>query len=147
MDKTLYLQLSVLMFLEFAIWGAWSPVLAARLLGPLKMSGKQTGWIYATLPLACVISPLIGGQIVDRWLPTEWFLAGAHLLAALFLWSAAKKTSFVGMFVAMGFYSLLYAPTLAMVNSLAFHHLPNPAQQKLQFPAHRGPPPSLDWVP
>ena len=52
MNWDLYLRLSALMFLEFAIWGAWMPVLAVRLLGPLKMSGKQTGWIYATLPLA-----------------------------------------------------------------------------------------------
>ena len=54
-----YIPLSLVMFLEYAIWGAWAPVLAARLLGPLKMSGKQTGWIYATLPLGCMVSPLI----------------------------------------------------------------------------------------
>ena len=42
MDTGLYIKLSALMFLEFAVWGAWYPVLAARLLGPLKFSGKQT---------------------------------------------------------------------------------------------------------
>ncbi|MCP4454634.1 MAG: nucleoside permease, partial [Planctomycetes bacterium] len=56
MDAKVYLSLSLMMFLEYAIWGAWSPVLSARLLGPLKMSGKQTGWIYGTLPLACMIA-------------------------------------------------------------------------------------------
>ena len=66
MDHKLYLLLSGMMFLEFAIWGAWSPVLAARLLGPLKMSGKQTGWIYGTLPLACIIAPLVSGQIANQ---------------------------------------------------------------------------------
>ena len=50
----LYLSLSGMKFLEFTIWGAWAPVLASRLLGPLKMSGKQLGWIYGTLPLACI---------------------------------------------------------------------------------------------
>ena len=40
-----------MMGLEYAVWGAWMPVLAVRLLGPLKMTGKQTGWIYATFPL------------------------------------------------------------------------------------------------
>jgi len=49
--------------------GAWSPVLASRLLGPLQMSGKQTGWIYGTIYLGCAISPLIAGQIADRWVP------------------------------------------------------------------------------
>ena len=66
MSWELYILLSGMMFLEFTIWGAWAPVLAARLLGPLKMSGKQLGWIYGTLPLGCIISPLLAGQIVDR---------------------------------------------------------------------------------
>ena len=44
MSWQVYVQLSLMMFLQFAVWGAWSPVLASRLLGPLKMSGKQTGW-------------------------------------------------------------------------------------------------------
>ncbi|HID23691.1 MAG TPA: MFS transporter, partial [Planctomycetaceae bacterium] len=41
-----YWTLSFAMFFEFAVWGAWAPALAPRLLGPLKMTGKQTGWIY-----------------------------------------------------------------------------------------------------
>ncbi len=65
MDVLLYIKLSAVMALEYAVWGAWMPVLAARLLGPLKFSGKQTGWIYATLPLACIVSPLISGQLAD----------------------------------------------------------------------------------
>ena len=51
-EWSVYIPVSLIMFFEYAIWGAWAPVLAARLLGPLKMTGKQTGWIYATLPLA-----------------------------------------------------------------------------------------------
>ena len=60
MEWKLYFALSILMFLEFAVWGAWYPVLAARLLGPLKFSGEQTGWIYAALPMACIVMPLLG---------------------------------------------------------------------------------------
>ena len=67
MSWQLYVQLSLMMLLQFAVWGAWSPVLASRLLGPLKMSGKQTGWIYGTIYIGCIISPLIAGQIADRW--------------------------------------------------------------------------------
>jgi MFS family permease len=66
MEWKLYFALSIAIFMEFAIWGAWAPVLAARLLGPLKMSGKQTGWIYATLPLACIVSPLVAGQLANE---------------------------------------------------------------------------------
>ena len=129
MDFQLYLRLSVMMFLEFAIWGAWAPVLASHLVGPLKMSGKQTGWIYATLWLGCVVSPFIGGQIADRWVATEWFLAIVHLVGGMVLLLAARKTRFWGLFGLMGLYSLLYAPTLALVNSLMFSHLTNPDAQ------------------
>jgi len=126
MSWELYFSLSAMMFLQFTIWGAWGPVLSGHLLGPLRMSAKQTSWIYATLPLACIVSPLIAGQVVDRWLATEWFLAGAHICGAGVLLFAARRNTFSGMFAALALHSLLYAPTLALVNSLAFHHLPHP---------------------
>jgi len=124
-----YLSLSLMMFLEFAIWGAWAPVLASHLLGPLKMSGKQVGWIYATLWLGCIVSPFIGGQIADRWVSTEYFLAAVHLAGGVILLFAARKRKFWGLFGLMGLYSLLYAPTLALVNSLMFAQLTNPDTQ------------------
>jgi len=123
MDWPLYIKLSVMMFLQFAVWGAWSPVLAARLLGPLKMSGKQTGWIYGTVFLGCIISPLIAGQIADRWIATQWFLSGAHLVGGVLLLTAAGRERFRPLFVVMGLYGLAFAPTLALVNSLMFKHL------------------------
>jgi len=118
-----------MMFLQFAIWGAWAPVLAAYLLGPMKLSGKQTGWVYATLWLACIVSPFIGGQIADRWVATEYFLAAVHLAGGVLLLIAARQRSFWGIFVLMGLYSLLYAPTLALVNSLMLSHLTDPDAQ------------------
>lgn len=127
MSGGLYLQLSLMMFLEFAVWGAWSPVLAARLLGPLKMSGKQVGWVYATIPLASIIAPLVVGQLVDKWINMEWFLVGAHLVGAVLLLVSAKRSSFGGVFGTMGLYALCYAPTLALVPALMFRHLPENA--------------------
>jgi len=123
MDWPLYILLSLMMFLQFAVWGAWSPVLAARLLGPLKFSGKQTGWIYGTLFLGCIISPLIAGQFADRWIATQWFLSGAHLIGGVLLLAAAGRKKFRPLFVVMGLYGLAFAPTLALVNSLMFRHL------------------------
>ncbi|HUW18760.1 MAG TPA: MFS transporter [Sedimentisphaerales bacterium] len=123
MEWDLYVRLSIMMFLEFAVWGAWAPVLASHLVGPLRMTGKQTGWIYATLWLGCIISPFIGGQIADRWVATQWFLAAVHLAGGIVLLLAARQTRFSGLFGLMGLYSLLYAPTLALVNSLMFRNL------------------------
>lgn len=123
MDWPLYIRLSLMMFLQFAVWGAWSPVLAARLLGPLKMSGKQTGWIYGTLFLGCIVSPLIAGQVADRWVPTQWFLSGAHLVGGVLLLLAARKRTFWGLFAVMALYALCYASSLPLVNSLMFSNL------------------------
>lgn len=129
MSTSLYVRLSVMMFLQFAVWGAWSPVLAARLLGPLKMSGKQTGWIYGTIFLGAIISPLIAGQIADRWVATQWFLAAAHLVGGVLLLVAAGRKTFWPLFAVMGLYALAFAPTLALVNSLMFSHLTDAAAQ------------------
>ncbi len=123
MNWTLYLQLSLMMFLQFAVWGAWSPVLASRLLGPLKMSGKQTGWIYGSIYIGCIVSPLIAGQIADRWVATQWFLAGAHLAGGLLLLAAARQRRFGPLLVVMLLYALAFAPTLALIYSLSFFHL------------------------
>ena len=142
MNWSVYTNLSLMMFLEFAIWGAWSPVLAARLLGPLKFSGKQTGWIYSTIPLACIISPLVAGQLADRWVNTEWILAVAHLVGAGLLFVAARQRKFAGLFVVMLFYSLCYAATLPLVNSLMFHQL---AERKLEINVHS--PNIFIWAP
>ena len=121
------------MALEYAVWGAWMPVLAARLLGPLKFSGKQTGWIYATLPLACIVSPLISGQLADRWLNAEWILAGAHLIGAVLLLIAAVQTRFAALFVIMFFYSVFYAATLPLVNAVLFANVTDAAWQGRVF--------------
>ncbi len=123
MDTKLYLALSFAMFMEYAIWGAWMPVLAARLLGPLKMTGKQTGWIYATLPLACIFMPLLSGQLADKYVNTEIILAVAHLAGAVLMFLAVRQTTFKNLFVVMFLYCVCFAATLPLVNSLMFSHL------------------------
>jgi nucleoside transporter len=127
MNWDLYLRLSVLMFMEFAIWGAWMPVLAVRLLGPLKMSGKQTGWIYATFPLACIFSPLASGYMADKWFNAEWIILVAHALGAVLLFIAAKQTKFWNLFATMFLYSICYTATLPLVNKILFTQYPQEA--------------------
>jgi len=123
MEWKLYLALSFAMFMEYAVWAAWMPVLAARLLGPLKMSGKQTGWIYATFPIACIFMPLVSGQLADKYVNTENILGVAHLLGAILMFIAVRKTTFKSLLVVMFLYSLCYAATLPLANSIMFHHL------------------------
>ncbi len=125
----LYLSISLMMYLDYAIRGSWAPVLSAQLLGPMKMTGRQTSWIYAMYPLACIVAPLIGGQIVDRAIATEWFLGGAHLASAAILLFAARATQFRPLLVLIGLHCLFFAPTLGLINSLAFTHMVDPKQE------------------
>jgi len=129
MSTTLYLQLSALMFMEYAVWAAWMPVLAARLLGPLQMTGKQTGWIYATLPLASMISPLFAGQLADKYVDTGYILAFCHGVGIVLLFLAARTKKFAPLFGVMLAYSMLYGATIPLVNSLMFSHLTDAGQQ------------------
>ncbi len=123
MDSALYWKLSALMALEFAVWGAWYPVLAARLLGPLKFSGKQTGWVYSALPLACIFMPLLAGYMADKYFNTEYILAVAHLAGMVLLFIASYRRDFKSLFTVILLYALCYAATLPLVNALMFHHL------------------------
>ena len=98
-------------------------VLAARLLGPLKFTGKQTGWIYATLPLACIIAPLIAGQIADQWVGVKWVLAVSHLAGAALLFLVVRQTKFWNLLGAMFAYSMCYAATMPLVNAALFENV------------------------
>ncbi len=119
------LRLGVMMFLQYAIWGAWAPVLSDYLQNNLGFDGIHTGIIYSLLPLATIIAPFIGGQIADRYLSGEKFIAVLQLLGgALLIW-VSTMSDYRLMVGVMLFYCLLYAPTLALTNSVAFINLKN----------------------
>ena len=125
MALNLRLRLGAMMLLQYVVWGAWAPVLSAYLQNTLHFTGWQTGALMALLPLACIISPFVGGQIADRWVSTQKFLGGAHLLGGLALLQLSRQTGYSSFWVWMLVYCLLYAPTLPLTNSLAFHHMRN----------------------
>jgi len=126
MNLSVRIRLSAMMFLQYAIWGAWAPVLWPYLVNPrpdgLGMTNPQAAFVFGLLWLACILAPFTGGQIADRWVPTQRFLGVVHLAGGVFLVLAAKASGFTGMAIMMAIYSLLYAPTLALTNSLGFHH-------------------------
>jgi MFS family permease len=63
----------LMMFLQYAVWGAWTPILALTLGNRLNATGAEIGAVYGVLWLACIITPFIGGQIVDRLMPSQVF--------------------------------------------------------------------------
>ena len=119
------LRLSVMMCLQYAIWGSWAPVLSAYLQNDLGFSGTQIGLIYSLLPLATIISPFLGGQIADRYFPTEKLIALLQLAGGGFLLLVAATTDYTTMIWLMLIYSILYAPTLALTNSIAMINMAN----------------------
>jgi len=116
-------RLGAMMFLQYTIWGSWMPVLSAYLQNNLGFNGVQTSLIYSLLPLATIISPFVGGQFADRWFPTQKVIAALQLAGGVLLIAMAGITAFTPMMWLMLLYSLIYAPTLALTNSIAFVNL------------------------
>ncbi|HJO03289.1 MAG TPA: MFS transporter [Acidobacteriota bacterium] len=116
-------QLGLMMFLQYAIWGSWAPVLSAYLLGDLSFGGTQVGFIYSLLPLATIIAPFVGGQIADRYFASEHTVAALQLSGGAVLLYAATLTDYRSLALVMFVYCLLYAPTLALTNSIAMSNL------------------------
>jgi nucleoside transporter len=118
----------MMMFLQYAIWGAWNPILG-QYVTTLKFSGVETAHLYNALPLACMIAPFIGGQLADRYLPTQYVLAGLHLLGGAVLLLIAGQTAFMPMLILMLVFAFLYAPTLALTNSISFKNMENTGKE------------------
>ncbi|MDF1702849.1 MAG: MFS transporter [Planctomycetota bacterium] len=125
LDPKLNARLSVMMFLQYGIWGAWLPLFFPFLTEHRGFTPAQAGNLFAIAAIGALVAPFIAGQIADRWFNTEKFLGVSHLLGAFLVWQLATVTAYED-FVLYGLlYSLLYAPTLPLTNSLAFHHLPD----------------------
>lgn len=117
-------NLSGMMFLQFAIWGAWFVVLG-NYLSAMKFSKEAIGSIYGTMSLGAILSPIFIGQIADRYFSSERLMAVLHLLGAgVLLWMSRITDSTQFYWVAL-LYALVYSPTLALSNSIAFTHLPD----------------------
>jgi nucleoside transporter len=126
------IPLAAMMFLQYAVWGAWTPILAATLMGRLNASGQQVGLVYMMLWIACIVTPFIGGQLVDRYMPSQVFLGIAHLIGAGAAWMMSMQSDINGLVLWMGIWSLLFAPTLGITNSIAFHHLNRPGSTEAE---------------
>jgi nucleoside transporter len=119
-------SLAVMMFLQYAIWGAWSVPLSGYLEKQLGFTGLGLALIYNALPLMSLIVPFTAGQLADRFMPAQRALALFHLLGGLLLFGLAFQRELIPMTALMLAYAFFYAPTLALSNSIAFRNLKDP---------------------
>src|SRR4051794_37300343 len=87
-------RLSVMMFLQYAIQGAWLPLLFAFLQGYRGFGHVELAWLGAIGAIGAVVSPFIAGQLSDRYLNVEWFMFLAHIVGAVVVWLLAETTGF-----------------------------------------------------
>jgi len=123
MNTTVRIKLSVMMFLEFFIWGAWFVTLGTFLGNNLKASGSETAAVFSTQSWGAIIAPFVIGLIADRYFNAEKILGILHLAGAFLMYQMYQSVE-VGTFYAYVLsYMILYMPTLALVNSVAFNHM------------------------
>ena len=116
-------QLSLMMFLEYVVWGGWLPLLSTYLTGFRHFSGNQVAWIMNAFAIASVTAMLVSSQVADRYSSTEKFLALSHLIGGLAMLSLALQRSFWPFFLLMLLHAVFYVPTLSLANSISFAHL------------------------
>lgn len=130
-------RLSLMMFLQFFIWGGFFVTMGIYLLEVFDgETGINTiiGQAYATHNWAALLAPLFVGLLADRYFNAERVNAFCHLAGAALLWTAASVTN-PGTFIWVMFaYFMLYMPTLALVNAISFANIDSPEKQ---FPAIR----------
>jgi nucleoside transporter len=134
MKSTTRVQLSAMMFLEFFIWGSWYVTMGTYLDKVLHADGVQIGAAYSAMAIATIISPFFVGMIADKFFAAQKVMGVLHLAGAALLYLLTTIDNANSFYWVLLFYSLMYAPTLALSNSVAFRQMKDPGKE---FPSIR----------
>jgi nucleoside transporter len=129
MKKSVQIQLSFMMFLEFFIWGGWFVTLGIYLPNTLSSDGGQIAMAYSTQPWGAIIAPFIIGLIADRYFNAEKILGVLHMVGAVLMYMMYQATDFDAFYPYVLGYMIAYMPTLALVNSVSFNQMKNPEKE------------------
>lgn len=134
MNSKIRIQLSVMMFIQYFVWGVWFVTMGTYLLDGLKFDGVTVGRAYTTTAWAAIISPFFVGMIADKFFSTEKVLGVLHLLGGVILFYVSRVTDPTQFFWCLLAYTLCYMPTLALTNSISFDQMTDPSKE---FPGVR----------
>lgn len=123
--RSLLVRLCLMMFGQYFVQGSYLSIVSVYLRDTLGFNELQIGYISAALGVGPLLAPLVIGQLVDRWLPTERVLAGCHFLAGLTMLAMYTQREFTPVILLVTLYSALYVPTMMLTNTVAFRHLLN----------------------
>ncbi|MBT8301127.1 MAG: MFS transporter [Maribacter sp.] len=129
MNTKIRVQLSLMMFLEFFIWGAWYVTMGSYLPNTLQTTDPETALAYSTQSWGAILAPFIIGLIADRYVNAERILGLLHLLGALLMYLLYTASDFSGFYPYLLIYMIMYMSTLALVNSVSFNQMKDPAKE------------------
>lgn len=129
MKPTTRIQLSLMMFMEFFIWGGWFVTMGTYLKSLPGTTDVQVGVAYMTQALGAIIAPFIIGLIADRFFPAQRILGVLHLGGAALLYYASTRPDFGSFYPIILIYMILYMPTLALVNAVSFKQMKSPEKE------------------
>src|SRR5260370_16933516 len=121
-------RLSVMVFLEYFMWGEWGVTLGTWLGQHVRFSGQEIGLAAGTTALGAVLSPFLVGLMADELFANQRLLAALRGVGGVLLWIASTQKSFGSMYFVLLVYSLCYMPTMALTNALAFRQMKDPKQ-------------------
>lgn len=129
MNVTTFIKLSFMMLLQYFIWGSWYVTMGTYMSVFLQSSGVQIGAAYSALAIATMISPFFIGLVADRFFAAQRIMGVLHVAGAVLLYLATMIDNNGAFYWVILIYSLLYMPTIALSNSIAFHQMTDPGKQ------------------
>jgi nucleoside transporter len=121
-------KLTVMMLLQFFIWGAWLPLIFGYL-PSLGFTPGQQAWILNAFPISAIVGMFFSNQYADRHFAAEKFMAFSHLVGGVAILSLAWVHTFWPFFLLMLVHCLLYVPTISISNSIAFANMKDPQNE------------------
>ncbi len=130
MNMNTRVQLAVMMFLNFFVWGLWFVTMGTYLTkSSIAATDTQAGLAYGTQALGAIIAPFIMGLIADKYFPAQKLLGLIHLAGAGIMYFIYSQNNFDSFYSLLLIYMIIFMPTLALVNAIALKQMQNPEKE------------------